>query len=76
MTHFSKYSSSVTLYDKLPAATRDAILCEAAAYSTMLEGMDDGAAMLREKAAKLRRNIQAGRVSSSSKNVVSGRKSS
>jgi hypothetical protein len=66
----------MTLYDKLPADTRDAILCEAAAYSTMLEGMEDGAAMLRKKAAKLRRNAQEGRVSSSSKNAVSGRRSS
>lgn len=43
-----------SLYDKLPVETRDAILTEAAAYSSMLEGMDHGAAMLWEKAAKLR----------------------
>lgn len=43
-----------SLYDKLPADTRDAILTEAAAFSTMLEGDDANAARLMEKAAKLR----------------------
>lgn len=66
----------VTLYEMLPADTRDAILCEAAAFNTMLEGMDDSAAMLWEKAAELRRAAKADPHQSPAKKAANGRTSS
>lgn len=50
----------MTLYDKLSADTRDAILCEAAAFSTMPEGMDHSAEKLRKKAAQFRSGARVG----------------
>lgn len=60
------------LYDKLPVDTRDAILTEAAALSTMLEGMDHSAAKLRAKAARLRSAAHKENQSKSSNTAVKG----